>query len=120
MKLTSLKSQEQSINMLHAISSVFLYLKYTLHSRNRQLLSFADDDEEDDESLPTKLPKGKSSHELTNDPRLSKIPAINFENLSERYISNTSYFNIFIVLLIKKMIFLKEWVRKHSIQRFNG
>ncbi|XP_046645349.1 spliceosome-associated protein CWC27 homolog [Daphnia pulicaria] len=48
--------------------------------KNLQLLSFGDEEEDEtDVHQPTKSFRGKSSHELTNDPKLSIVPAVNVE-----------------------------------------
>ncbi|XP_057372862.1 spliceosome-associated protein CWC27 homolog [Daphnia carinata] len=48
-------------------------------TKNLKLLSFGDEEEDETDAQPVKTFKGKSSHDLTDDPRLSIIPAVNME-----------------------------------------
>ncbi|KAI9560633.1 hypothetical protein GHT06_011583 [Daphnia sinensis] len=53
-------------------------------TKNLQLLSFGDEEEDETDAQPVKTFQGKSSHDLTNDPKLSIVPAVNIETGIEK------------------------------------
>lgn len=63
--------------MLSCIFFFILPYFQVVLSRNLKLLSFGEEAEEEEEAVDiTKKFKGKSSHDLTNDPSLSAVPAV--------------------------------------------
>lgn len=87
------------------------------------MLSFADEEEEEEreiDALPIKLFKGKSSHELTDDPKLSSTPAVSIETDATKRYKFISYFIPFLLSFIlcveKKKKKLDTFKRKMSNQ----